>query len=116
MVAKSARIHSDLGGIRYGFLRRVRHSRVASGGRLVDKVDLRWIVSAGLGIFAITSLLGAFNNTEVNFDLMFLESLPWGVGTACFFIPLVTLAMSGVSPEKLARRFRYFSISYDKSR
>jgi len=71
-------------------------------GRLVDKLDLRWIVSAGLGIFAITSLMGAFNNTDVNFNLLFLERLPWGVGTACFFIPLVTLAMSGISPEKLA--------------
>jgi MFS transporter, DHA2 family, multidrug resistance protein len=71
-------------------------------GRLVDKIDLRWIVTAGLGIFAITSLLGAFNNSRVNFNRLFLERLPWGIGTACFFIPLITLAMSNIPPEKLA--------------
>jgi DHA2 family multidrug resistance protein len=71
-------------------------------GRLVDKIDLRWIVTAGLGFFAITSLLGAFNNNQVNFNRLFLERLPWGIGTACFFIPLITLAMSNIPPEKLA--------------
>jgi MFS transporter, DHA2 family, multidrug resistance protein len=38
----------------------------------------------------------------VNFNLLFLERLPWGIGTACFFIPLITLAMSEIPPDKLA--------------
>jgi MFS transporter, DHA2 family, multidrug resistance protein len=71
-------------------------------GRMTDKIDLRWIVAFGLGVFAITSLLGAFNNSDVNFNRLFLQRLPWGLGTACFFIPLITLAMSGMPPEKLA--------------
>jgi len=46
-------------------------------GRLADKLDLRWIVTTGLAIFAGTSLLGAFNNTSVNFNRLFLQRIPW---------------------------------------
>ena len=71
-------------------------------GRLADKLDLRWIVTTGLAIFAGTSLLGAFNNTEVNFNRLFLQRIPWGIGTACFFIPLITLATANMPSEKIA--------------
>ena len=71
-------------------------------GRLADKIDLRWLVTVGLGIFGITSFLGAFNNIQVNFSWLFLQRLPWGIGTACFFVPLLTLAMSDIPPEKFA--------------
>ena len=71
-------------------------------GRLVDKFDARWLVSFGLGTFAVTSLLSAFNNVDVNFNRLFLQRIPWGIGTACFFIPLITLATSNIPPEKLA--------------
>jgi len=71
-------------------------------GRLADKVDVRLIVTVGFLIFAGLSFLAGHNNTQVTFWHVFLQRLPWGIGTACFFIPLITLSLAGLPSSEVA--------------
>ena len=71
-------------------------------GRLTDKIDIRLIVTFGMLLFAGLSFLKADSNTQISFQQLFLTRLPWGIGLACFFIPLITLSLSGLPPSKVA--------------
>lgn len=71
-------------------------------GRLTDKVDLRLLVTAGFLIFAALSFMAGHNNTQVTFWQIFMQRLPWGIGTACFFIPLITLSLTGLPASEIA--------------
>ncbi len=71
-------------------------------GRLADKVDVRLIVTCGFLVFAAISLAAGHNTTQVSFGHIFLQRLPWGIGTACFFIPLITLSLTGLHGSEIA--------------
>lgn len=71
-------------------------------GRLADKVDVRLIVTVGFVIFAVLSFMAGHNNTQVTFWHVFMQRLPWGIGTACFFIPLITLSLMGLEASEIA--------------
>lgn len=71
-------------------------------GRLADKVDTRILITIGFLIFATVSFVNADASTSITFGQIFLPRLLWGVGTACFFIPLITLSLSGLHPTELA--------------
>ncbi|ADJ27087.1 DHA2 family efflux MFS transporter permease subunit [Nitrosococcus watsonii] len=71
-------------------------------GRLADKIDVRILVTIGFSVFAGVSFLTAYSNTQISFGRMFLERLPWGIGIACFFIPLITLSLSGLPANRIA--------------
>ncbi len=71
-------------------------------GRLADKVDVRLIVTCGFLVFAAISLAAGHNTTQVSFRHIFLQRLPWGIGTACFFIPLITLSLTGLHGSEIA--------------
>lgn len=71
-------------------------------GRLTDKIDLRIIVTFGMLLFAVLSFLKSDANTDISFERLFLTRLPWGIGLACFFIPLITLSLTGLPTHKIA--------------
>jgi DHA2 family multidrug resistance protein len=71
-------------------------------GRLADKIDPRVLVTVGFSIFAGVSFVNADASTNITFGQIFLPRLIWGIGTACFFIPLITLSLSGLHPSQLA--------------
>ncbi|MGB7756563.1 MAG: DHA2 family efflux MFS transporter permease subunit [Salinisphaera sp.] len=71
-------------------------------GRLTDKIDLRLIVTFGMLLFAALSFVKADANTVISFQRLFLTRLPWGIGLACFFIPLITLSLTGLPRDKIA--------------
>lgn len=71
-------------------------------GRLTDKIDLRIIVTFGMLLFAVLSFVKADANTQISFERLFLTRLPWGIGLACFFIPLITLSLTGLPTNKIA--------------
>lgn len=71
-------------------------------GKLSDKFDLRIIITIGMLIFAVLSFAKGSFNVHVSFEQLFLTRLPWGVGLAFFFIPLITLSLSGIPTNKLA--------------
>ena len=78
-------------------------------GRLADRMDLRVIVCFGLSLFAVISFIDAFVNTQVSIWLLVLPRLVWGLGTACFFIPLITLSLQGLSAGELAHASGLFN-------
>lgn len=51
-------------------------------------------------LFAALSFLKADANTQTSFQQQFLTRLPWGIGLACFFIPLITLSLTGLPPAR----------------
>jgi DHA2 family multidrug resistance protein len=71
-------------------------------GRLADKIDTRILITIGFLIFAGVSFVNADANTEIAFGQLFLPRLIWGIGTSCFFIPLITLSLSGLQRRELA--------------
>ncbi|MDN5937934.1 MAG: DHA2 family efflux MFS transporter permease subunit [Salinisphaera sp.] len=71
-------------------------------GRLADKFDVRVLVTIGMLLFAVLSFQKASFNIQASFMQLFLVRLPWGIGLACFFIPLITLAMSGMPSNQIA--------------
>lgn len=71
-------------------------------GRLTDKFDVRLIVTFGMLLFAGLSFLKADANTQISFQQLFVTRLPWGIGLACFFIPLITLSLTGLPASKIA--------------
>lgn len=71
-------------------------------GRLADKIDVRLIVTFGMLLFATLSFEKASFNTHVTFAQLFLVRLPWGIGLSCFFIPLITLSLSGLKASEVA--------------
>lgn len=71
-------------------------------GRLADKFDVRILVTFGMLLFAVLSFQKASFNTQVTFMQLFLVRLPWGIGLACFFIPLITLSLSGLRTNQIA--------------
>src|SRR5699024_5111657 len=71
-------------------------------GRLSDKVDLRILVTIGFICFASVSFMTAYSTSGMTFWQMFTERLPWGLAVPCFFIPLITLSLSGMRRDQLA--------------
>jgi len=71
-------------------------------GHLADRIDVRILVTLGFIVFAAVSFTNANVNTDVTFWGLFLPRLPWGFGIACFFIPLITLSLSGLHGSQIA--------------
>ncbi|AWN17283.1 DHA2 family efflux MFS transporter permease subunit [Salinisphaera sp. LB1] len=71
-------------------------------GRLTDRFDPRLLVTLGFGLFAVLSFVKADANSQITFARLFLTRLPWGIGSACFLIPLLTLSTAGLPPERVA--------------
>jgi len=71
-------------------------------GRLTDRVDARVLITIGMLIFAGLSFLKGSFNVHVPFDKLFLVRLPWGIGSAFFLVPLLTLSMSGLPRSRVA--------------
>ncbi len=71
-------------------------------GRLVDRIDPRWLVTASFLIFALVMFMRSDFNTQASFDTMLLPTLIQGAALATFFIPLLTLAFSGLESERIA--------------
>lgn len=79
-------------------------------GRYAAKIDMRLLVSLSFIIYA-----GAFYWRAMNFepDMSFadvaLPQLVQGFAVACFFMPLTTITLSGLPPEKLASASSLFN-------
>ena len=70
-------------------------------GRLVDRVDPRWFVTASFLVFALVMFMRADFNTQADVDTLLLPTLIQGAAMATFFIPLLALSFSGLSPERI---------------
>jgi len=71
-------------------------------GKNLNRVDPRIFATTAFAIFALVMLMRSHFNTQANFATILVPTLIQGAAVACFFIPLVTLTLSGLKPEQIA--------------
>ncbi|MDB5857100.1 MAG: emrB [Ramlibacter sp.] len=70
-------------------------------GRTVDKVDPRLYVTAAFAIFALVMWMRSNFDTSADFTTLAIPTVVQGAAMALFFIPLITLSLSGLAPERI---------------
>jgi DHA2 family multidrug resistance protein len=70
-------------------------------GRTVHKVDPRVFVTGAFAIFALVMFMRSRFNTSADVATLMVPTIIQGAAMAIFFIPLVTLSLSGLSPERI---------------
>ena len=70
-------------------------------GRTVHKVDPRLYATASFLIFALVLLMRSHYNTSADYATLMVPTIIQGAGVAVFFIPLVTLSLSGLAPDRI---------------
>jgi DHA2 family multidrug resistance protein len=75
---------------------------VALVGRYMSRVDLRWITTASFAALAAASFWYAGFNTQVNFATLAWSRFAQGFGLALFFVPLMSILLSGLPPAQVA--------------
>ena len=70
-------------------------------GRTVHKVDPRLFATGAFLIFALVLYMRSKFNTSADFWTLMVPTIIQGAAVAIFFIPLVTLSLSGLSPDRI---------------
>jgi DHA2 family multidrug resistance protein len=70
-------------------------------GRVSDRVDPRVFVTVSFVVFAIVLFMRAHFNTQATIGTLLIPTLIQGIAMATFFIPLMQIALSGLSPERI---------------
>jgi DHA2 family multidrug resistance protein len=71
-------------------------------GRTIAKVDARKYVTFGFLVFASVMWLRAGFSTQADTWTLMIPTIIQGVGMAFFFIPLSTITLSGLPPDRIA--------------
>lgn len=72
-------------------------------GKFGGKVDLRYIISFSFIMFAVCFYWRAYTfEPGMDFATVAWPQFWQGLGVACFFMPLTTMTLSGLPPEKMA--------------
>jgi DHA2 family multidrug resistance protein len=75
---------------------------VALIARYSRGIDLRWITTASFCALGVASFWFAGFNTEVSFAMLAWSRFAQGIGLALFFVPLMSILLSGLPPERVA--------------
>jgi len=70
-------------------------------GRTVHRVDPRLYVTISFVTFALVNFMRAHFDTDASFVTLLLPTVIQGAALAFFFVPLVSLSLSGVSPDRV---------------
>jgi DHA2 family multidrug resistance protein len=70
-------------------------------GRYMTRVDPRLFVTAAFLVFALVLFMRAHFNTEASFAVLMLPTLIQGIAMALFFIPLISLSLSGLPASRI---------------
>jgi len=71
-------------------------------GKNINRVDLRVVATIAYVVFAITAYWLSLFTLDTSVSLLFLPRLFQGIAVACFFIPINSIILSGVQPDRLA--------------
>jgi DHA2 family multidrug resistance protein len=71
-------------------------------GMLLNKVDLRWMISIGFIAFAASAFWSSSFDTNVSYMKLIQPRLLQGVGLAFFFTPLISVVISNLPRHKIA--------------
>jgi DHA2 family multidrug resistance protein len=70
-------------------------------GRLVGKVDTRWLATVGFLGFAVSFFMRAGLTADASFIAFVLPQLVMGIGMGSFFVAMVTILLDGLPPERV---------------
>jgi DHA2 family multidrug resistance protein len=70
-------------------------------GKNVSKVDPRGLTSFAFLVFALVLWMRSNFNTQADFDTIMVPTIVQGVAVAFFFIPLTSITLGGIPPEKI---------------
>jgi len=70
-------------------------------GKLTGKVDPRRFASFAFIVFALVLWMRSRFNTQADFATLMIPTVVQGVAMAFFFIPLITITLSGLPPDRI---------------
>jgi MFS transporter, DHA2 family, multidrug resistance protein len=70
-------------------------------GKSIGRVDPRRVAAFAFVVFALVLWMRSNFNTQADFGTIMIPTIIQGVAMACFFIPLVTITLSGIPPERI---------------
>jgi MFS transporter, DHA2 family, multidrug resistance protein len=70
-------------------------------GRNMHRIDPRWFVTASFGIFALVMVMRSHFDTDASIGTLLVPTLIQGAALATFFVPLISLGLSGLAPERI---------------
>jgi DHA2 family multidrug resistance protein len=71
-------------------------------GRNMNRLDPRQLATLGFVVFAACAFLRANFNSAADFYTLAIPQLIQGIAVACFFVPLTSIALSGLPAEQIA--------------
>ncbi|BBI99114.1 MFS transporter [Ferrigenium kumadai] len=71
-------------------------------GIYINRIDARAITTFGFIVFALVGFWSARFTPDIDYWPVALSRLFMGIGIACFFLPLVTISISGLPAERVA--------------
>ena len=71
-------------------------------GKNLTKVDPRKFVTFSFLVFGLVLWMRAQFSTQTDFDTILIPTVIQGIGMAFFFIPLVSITLSGIEPQRMA--------------
>ena len=71
-------------------------------GANLHRLDPRKVATFGFAVFAVVGFWSANFTPDVDYWTLALTRLLMGVGISCFFLPLVTINLSGLAPQQIA--------------
>jgi DHA2 family multidrug resistance protein len=70
-------------------------------GKNVHRVDPRLFGTAAFVVFALVLLMRSWFNTQADLATLMVPTIIQGAAMAVFFVPLITLSLSGLAPERI---------------
>ena len=70
-------------------------------GKNIQKFDPRALTTFAFIVFALVLFMRSHFNTSADFDTIMLPTIVQGVALAFFFIPLTSITLGGIPPEKI---------------
>ncbi|GAA5232097.1 DHA2 family efflux MFS transporter permease subunit [Verticiella sediminum] len=70
-------------------------------GKLLATQDPRRLVTAAFAVFAVVSYLRSGFNTQADIRTIVIPTIIQGAAMAAFFVPLVSITLSGLAPERI---------------
>ncbi len=71
-------------------------------GIYINRIDARAITTFGFIVFALVGYWSANFTPDIDYWTVALSRLFMGIGISCFFLPLITISLSGLPPERIA--------------
>jgi DHA2 family multidrug resistance protein len=68
----------------------------------INRIDARAITTFGFIVFALVGYWSSNFTPDIDYWSIAISRLFMGIGISCFFLPLITISLSGLPPDKVA--------------